>query len=101
MRARPVRPFRSLPVRSLRGTRSRTVAVLVALFAGTGAAVCDDDVSPGEAWEVRAALAEIGCTVREVEFDDGFYEADDARCPGGIYDIKLNRYFEIVSVRRD
>jgi hypothetical protein len=54
--------------------------------------------------EVRAgvaqSLAEIGCTSDEIEIKGGRYEADDAKCMDGRYDITLDKDFMIVGTKK-
>jgi hypothetical protein len=54
--------------------------------------------------EARAAvaqsLAEIGCTSDNIEIKGGRYEADDATCMDGRYDITLDKDFMIVGTKK-
>ncbi len=78
------------------------ISASLALFLITGAVFADDDnVSAEEARKITAALAAIGCTPGEMERDDDGYEVDDAKCPDGEYEFKLNKAFEIVKKERN
>ena len=50
---------------------------------------------------VTKALAEIGCTSHEIEAEGEGYEADDAECKDGHYDIILDKDFKIVHKEKD
>jgi peptidase YpeB-like protein len=54
--------------------------------------------------EARAAvaqsLAEIGCTSDEIEIKDSRYEAHDAKCMDGRYDITLDKDFVIIGTNK-
>lgn len=68
------------------------------------AALADAQVSPADAEKIRATLKEWGCSGGKMEQEreaSGVYEVDDAQCPGGQYDIKLDREFRVVSITRD
>jgi hypothetical protein len=44
-----------------------------------------------------SAVSAQGCSGGKMEFDDGKYEVDDARCNDGkIYDLDFNPSFELI-----
>jgi hypothetical protein len=49
---------------------------------------------------VAQSLAEIGCTSDEIEIKGSRYEADDAKCMDGRYDIILDKDFMIVGTKK-
>ncbi|WP_419912350.1 hypothetical protein [Hoeflea sp.] len=66
-------------------------------------AKADRPVTDAERVKIEAALAAIGCTATDLEFDtdDNRFEVDDATCTGqGTFDFELNTAFEIVDGER-
>ena len=60
-----------------------------------GRAVTDDERA-----KLVSAVSAQGCSGGKMEFDDGKYEVDDARCNDGkIYDLDFNPSFERVCAR--
>ena len=56
-----------------------------------GRAVTDDERA-----KLVSAVSAQGCSGGKMEFDDGKYEVDDARCNDGkIYDLDFNPSFEL------
>ena len=56
--------------------------------------------------EERAKLVELlraeGCTGGEMEFDDGKFEVDDARCADGReWDFEFDRNFNLIKKEQD
>jgi hypothetical protein len=49
---------------------------------------------------VAQSLAEIGCTSDEIEIKGGRYEAHDAKCIDGRYDITLDKDFMIIGTNK-
>ena len=75
-----------------------------ALSIGLTAALADTPVSEPDAQKIRAALQPWGCSGGKMEQEtegSGLYEVDDANCPGGQYDIKLDKEFKVLSIVRD
>jgi hypothetical protein len=67
-------------------------------------ALADKPVAPDEAEKIQAALKEWGCSGGKMEQESegsGVYEVDDATCPDGQYDIKLDDEFRVISITRD
>ena len=57
-----------------------------------GRAVTDDERA-----KLVSAVSAQGCSGGKMEFDDGKYEVDDARCNDGkIYDLDFNPSFELI-----
>lgn len=81
--------------------------VLAAAIALPTAAVASDDwddqpVTDAERASVMAALDAAGCTnPTSIERDDDGYEADNARCADGVFDIDLDREFNIIDRDRE
>lgn len=66
------------------------------------AALADRPVTEAEREKIVAALAAEGCTGSDMEFDDGKFEVDDARCADGKeYDIDLDQSFKIIKKELD
>jgi hypothetical protein len=77
----------------------RIVAPVLALAIGlaSGAALADRPVSDQERTQLVAALQAQGCTGGSMEFDDGKFEVDDARCADGKqYDLEFDAAFKLI-----
>ena len=77
----------------------RMLAPALALFVGVagGAALADRAVTDQERTQLVAALQAQGCSGGKMEFDDGKFEVDDARCAdGNTYDLDFDRSFKLV-----
>ena len=63
----------------------------------------DQPITAQERAQVIDALRAVGCTVdpKKIERDDNGYEADDARCANGVFDIELDRQFRITEMDRE
>ena len=62
----------------------------------------DRPVTQEERVQVLAALEQAGCTEpTKIERDDDGYEADNAKCAGGVFDIDLDRDFRIIDRDRE
>ncbi|MEO1193346.1 MAG: hypothetical protein AAFY02_16405 [Pseudomonadota bacterium] len=82
---------------------NKLATALVFLLFSTGAAVADRPATPEERAQVEAALAEIGCTATDIEWDesDRRFEVDNARCGNqGRFDFELDRNYVIVDGER-
>ena len=77
------------------------IATLALAFAASMPAQAGDPVSAEAKAAVVKALGEIGCTSNDIEAEDGGYEADDAKCKDGQYDITLDKDFKIVNKKKD
>jgi hypothetical protein len=70
-------------------------ALAFAALAST-AAWADRPVTVAERAKLVAALQTEGCTGGEMEFDDGMFEVDDARCADGKeYDFEFDTSFKM------
>ncbi|MFC3101898.1 PepSY domain-containing protein [Altererythrobacter lauratis] len=87
--------------------RILTIAAAIALPAAaiTPALANDWDDQPITAEErarVMAAIAAAGCTNPDsIERDDNGYDVDNAKCEGGVYDIDLDKAFNITERDRE
>jgi hypothetical protein len=60
-------------------------------------AFADRPLSADERARLSAAIATIGCSGGKMEFDDGRFEVDNARCNDGRnYDLKFDAAFNLV-----
>jgi hypothetical protein len=76
------------------------VAVAAALAGGT--ALADRPVTDQERAQLIAALQTLGCSGGEMEFDDGKFEVDDARCSDGkTYDLDFDTSFKLIKKDAD
>jgi hypothetical protein len=77
----------------------RIVAPVLALAVGlaSGAALADRPVTDQERTQLVAALQAQGCAGGSMEFDDGKFEVDDARCADGKqYDLDFDTAFKLI-----
>ncbi len=82
--------------------RMIAVTAAVVLVLSAGAALADRDVTAEERTKLVAALQAEGCTGGEMEFDDGKFEVDDARCADGKeYDLEFDRSYKLIKKDRD
>lgn len=79
--------------------RMLAVATLI-LFGFSGPAVAAE-VSEEAEVAIEKALTEAGCKLGEVEATDAGYEADDAECADGQYDVKLDKSYAIVEKKKE
>jgi hypothetical protein len=77
------------------------IATLPLAFAASMSAQAGAPVSAEATAGVTKALAEIGCTSNDIETEGGGYEADDATCKDGKYDITLDKDFKIVNKEKE
>jgi hypothetical protein len=92
----PSRTNKIIPSRTNKEERMRVyplltfgaLLVLVGAPALAGRAVTDDERA-----KLVSAISAQGCSGGKMEFDDGRYEVDNARCNDGkIYDLDFNRF---------
>ena len=82
-------------------------ALAVAAIALPAAAIAqteweDRPITPEERAQVIVALEQAGCTnPTKIERDDDGYEADNAKCATGVFDIDLDRDFRIIDRDRE
>lgn len=80
----------------------RYLAALVFVTCAATAAIADRPVNEEERVKIAAALVAVGCKPGEIEFDDGKFEVDDARCDDGLkYEIDLDTLLKIIKKERD
>ena len=82
----------------------RKLAPALALFVGVagGAALADRALTDQERTQLVAAMQAQGCTGGKMEFDDGKFEVDDARCADGkTYDLDFDASFKLVKKDKD
>jgi hypothetical protein len=69
----------------------------VAMLAVTEVRADDRPVTAEEGAQLVAALQAQGCTGGKMEFDDGKFEVDDAKCSDGrTYDLDFDASFKLV-----
>lgn len=74
----------------------RLLSAMAFAALATTAAWADRPVTDGERAKLVAALQAEGCTGGEMEFDDGKFEVDDARCADGKkYDFDFDSGFKM------
>ena len=62
----------------------------------------DRPVTTEERAKLTALLDADGCTGGEMEFDDGKFEVDDARCADGReWDFEFDRDFKLIKKEQD
>jgi Type I phosphodiesterase / nucleotide pyrophosphatase/Peptidase propeptide and YPEB domain len=67
------------------------------LILSTGTALADRPVTQEESERLQAALKEQGCSGGKMEFDDGKFEVEDARCADGkTYDLEFDSSFRLL-----
>jgi hypothetical protein len=86
----------------------RIVVLALLTVAAIGAAIlnatADAPVSPADAEKIQAAIKPWGCSGGKMERETeatGVFEVDDAKCPGGQYDLRLDKDFNVVVITRD
>lgn len=72
------------------------------IFAAAPALANDRPVTDDERVKLIAAVTAQGCSGGTMEFDDGHYEVDDARCNDGReYELKFDTAFKFTSKKLD
>jgi hypothetical protein len=75
----------------------RLLACVVPLIFVAVAVHADRPLTEDERAKLLSAIAAAGCSGGKLEFDDGRYEVDNARCSDGkIYDLKFDAEFRLV-----
>jgi hypothetical protein len=70
-------------------------AAALIMFASTPTLADDRPVTDDERAKLVAAVAAEGCSGGEMEFNDGHYEVDDAKCSDGReYELKFDSAFK-------
>lgn len=82
--------------------RTLAPAFALAIGLGAGAALADRPVTDQERSQLEAAIKAAGCTGGSMEFDDGKFEVDDARCADGReYDLDFDASFRLIKKDQD
>ena len=82
--------------------RAFAPALALALGLTAGSALADRPVTEQERAQLVTALQAQGCSGGSMEFDDGKFEIDDARCADGkTYDLDFDASFKLVKKDRD
>ena len=72
-------------------------AFALALSLAAGSALADRPVTDQERTQLVAAMQAQGCSGGKMEFDDGKFEVDDARCADGkTYDLDFDKSFKLM-----
>ena len=80
----------------------RILAALAVAALTTSPAWADRPVTDEERAKLVELLRVEGCTGGEMEFDDGKYEVDDARCADGReWDFEFDRNFNLIKKEQD
>jgi hypothetical protein len=62
----------------------------------------DRPVTEEERAKLLSAIAAEGCSGGKMEFDDGKYEVDDAKCSDGrTYDLKFDAEFRLIKKEQE
>jgi Peptidase propeptide and YPEB domain len=70
---------------------------LIVLMLVAASAYADRPVTEDERTKLLSAMAAAGCSGGKMEFDDGKYEVDKAKCSDGrTYDLKFDAEFKLV-----
>ena len=76
--------------------RPQLAIAALALVIATPAVAKDRPVTDDERGKLAAAVAAQGCSGGKMEFDDGRFEVDDARCSDGRqYDLEFDAAFKL------
>lgn len=79
----------------------RILATCIALLGLVGLAAtpaqADRRLTREEQSGIRSAMKDMGCSGGKMEFDDGKFEVDDARCHGKRYDLTFDRNFKLTA----
>ena len=77
-------------------------ATALSLLVWNSALADDRPVTDDERAKLVAAMKAEGCSGGQMEFDDGHYEVDDARCSDGRkYDLRFDRSFKLIEKELD
>lgn len=80
----------------------RVLFALTAMSLLTSPAWADRPVTDEERARLTALLKAEGCTGGEMEFDDGKFEVDDARCADGRkWDFEFDSAFKLIKKDQD
>jgi hypothetical protein len=77
-------------------------AAAILLAIGAPALAKDRPVTDEERAKLVAAVAAQGCSGGKMEFDDGHFEVDDAKCNDGReYDLEFDIAFNLIKKKVD
>ena len=80
----------------------RLVLGSIVALALTAPAMADRAITAEERAKLTAAVAAQQCTGGEMEFDDGKFEVDDAKCSDGkTYTLDFDAQFQLVKKELD
>jgi hypothetical protein len=79
------------------------VSAAVWLLAGQAVALAEDrPVTDDERAKLAAAMKAEGCAGGSMEYDDGHYEVEDAKCGDGReYDLRFDKSFKLIGKNAD
>ena len=73
----------------------------ITLILGASTAWAERPVTAEEKAKLVAAMLALGCTDGKMEFDDGKFEVEDAKCADGkSYDLKFDKSFKLINKER-
>jgi hypothetical protein len=77
--------------------RAHLLALAAVLTLTAAQALADRPVTEEEKAKLAAAVTAAGCSGGEMEFDDGKFEVDDARCSDGRkYDLDFDTEYRLI-----
>ena len=75
----------------------RGLLISIAFILSTGSALADRPVSEEERQQLVAGLEREGCSGGKMEFDDGKFEVENARCADGkTYELEFDSSFRLI-----
>jgi Peptidase propeptide and YPEB domain len=75
----------------------RGIFIFLGLILTTGTALADRPLTQEEGERLQATLKEQGCSGGKMEFDDGKFEVDNARCADGkTYELEFDSSFRLI-----
>ena len=75
----------------------RRPLAMIVLLISAGTSHADRPVTEDEKAKLLSAVAAAGCSGGKMEFDDGRYEVDQAKCSDGrTYDLKFDTEFRLI-----
>jgi hypothetical protein len=78
------------------------VIALGLVIIGAAPALADRPLTEVERTKLAEALKAQGCTGGRMEFDDGHFEVDDAKCADGkVYDFHFDQAFAVTRKELD
>lgn len=78
------------------------LTVLLVCLGAAAPALASRPVSDEERAKIEEALKALGCSGREVSFDDHRFEVDRAACVDArLYDFDFDRRFKLIKTRQD